>query len=115
MRDLFFKDNKRFEWLKDFLNLKDYKIKEDYGYRRQTRYEKYIAEVKAANEEARQKKLETLKEEFDKQKEDFYRERNAILNKIKQDIIDLGFKNIKLPQLEHQSKNKNEQQNKLAH
>ncbi len=97
MLDLFYKDNKRYEWLKSFLNLDDYKLKEKYEFTRQTRYEKYIAQVKQATKEMRQKKLNALKQEFDLQKEIFFKERNEILNKIKQDIIELGFDNLNFP------------------
>jgi hypothetical protein len=99
MLELFYKDNQRYEWLKNFLNLHDYKLKEKYEYTRQTRYEKYIIQVKEATKEMRQKKLDALKQEFDAQKEIFFKERNEILNKIKQEIIEFGFDNLNFPQI----------------
>lgn len=99
MLELFYKDNQRYEWLKNFLNLNDYKLKEKYEFTRQTRYEKYIDQVKQATKEMRQKKLDALKNEFEVQKEIFFKERNEILNKIKQEIIELGFDKLNFPQI----------------
>lgn len=90
MRELFYKNNKRYEWLKETLNMRDYQLVEKYDYVRQTRYDKHISEVKRATREMRVRKVEQLKEEFVKQKKIFFKERDAILDQIRKDLADLN-------------------------
>lgn len=97
MLQLFNKSNKRFEWLKEKLNLEDYELKETYPYKRITRYEKYIKEVRILTREKRLEKLNTIKSNFEKQKELFFNERDKILLEIQKEITDLGFNEIKFP------------------
>ncbi|RNA00299.1 28S ribosomal mitochondrial [Brachionus plicatilis] len=98
MLQLFYKDNKRFEWLKEKLNLKDYELQETHPYKRVTRYEKFIAEVKQSTREKRLDKLEQLKSEFENKKKQFLAEKSQVLAEIQQEIKELGFEDIQFPQ-----------------
>ncbi|CAF0793012.1 unnamed protein product [Brachionus calyciflorus] len=99
MLDLFFKDNKRFEWLKEQLGLKNYQLKETQPYKRVTRYEKFVSEVKQTTREKRLQKLQELKAQFESQKQSFIEERNKVFEEIQRDIQDLGFNEIKFPEI----------------
>ena len=90
MAELFYKDNARFEWLKQKLNMPDYKLKEAYEYKRQTRYEKHVAEVMADAERKRQIKLDQLRKLFDEQKVDFFKAKKEYLEKISAEIDSLS-------------------------
>lgn len=92
MIELFAKDNARYQFVVDKLNLKDYKLIEKYPYKRQTRYAKNINEIKLQTKEKRLEKLRVLKEEFDRQKSLFYAERERILKEIQEDIKKLVIK-----------------------
>lgn len=97
MLQLFYKDNKRYEWLKDKLNLSNYELQEVQPYKRITRYEKFINEVKKSTREKRQIKLELMKKEFEKKKKEFVIERNEVMKEIEQEIKNLGFRDIQFP------------------
>lgn len=98
MVQLFYKDNKRYEWLKEQLNLQNYQLKEGQPYKRETRYEKHIREVNELNEKKRMEKLEAIKNDFEKQKALFFKEKEKALQDIEKEIQELGFKNIKFTQ-----------------
>lgn len=95
MIQLFHQDNKRYEWIKEQLDLKDYKLKDVVEYKRETRYVKYLNEVNELNEIKRTQKMMQLKNEFDKQIDAFYNEKQQILLEIQNEIKKLGFKDIK--------------------
>lgn len=97
MVQLFHKDNKRYEWLKQQLNMHDYKLKEDYEYKRETRYERFLRELKESNDRKRREKLAAVRREFEKQKEAFFKEKERFLVQIQRELKELGFQNLKLP------------------
>ncbi len=101
MAKLFYQDNKRYHWLLKKLNMPDYKLKESYEYKRQTRYDKHIADVKTRTRQARLDKLNKLREEFERQKVDFFKEKELMLNKIQQEIKTLGFTEIEFPKFDY--------------
>jgi hypothetical protein len=92
MIELFEKDNARYQFVVDKLNLKDYKLIENFPYKRETRYSKKVKEIKSQTREARLEKLRVLKEEFDKQKVLFYEQREKVLKEIQEDIKKLVIK-----------------------
>lgn len=100
MLKLFHQDNARFEWLKQQLNLTDYKLKDVQPYKRETRYERFLRETREKNEHKRAMKLKDLKDEFDKQKEEFFKEKERVLLEIQKEVRELGF-DLKFPQLDN--------------
>jgi hypothetical protein len=97
MVELFYKDFKRYEMLKEKLNLSDYELVETYPYKRETRYEKFIREVRTKMIDDQRAKLELVRIEFEKQKELFFKEKEKALEEIRKEIIELGFKDLKFP------------------
>ena len=97
MAQLFYKNNERYHWILEKLNLKDYRLKESYPYRRVTKYEKFIQEVQTKAEQQRAAKLEALHVEFEQEKKDFIQFRDQEINSIQKEIEELGFSDIKLP------------------
>ncbi len=91
MLELFNKDNKRYEWLKEKLNLKDYELVTEYPYRRETKYEKFIKEVKEQSDKQRAEKLNMLKATFEEEKKQFFIEKERIILEIQKEIKQLGF------------------------
>ena len=81
------------------LNMKDYKLVESYPYKRATRYEKFINEVKMNNQQKRLEKMNETKKEFDQEKERFFKERDQILLDIQKELNELGYRDIKFPLL----------------
>lgn len=106
MAQLFHKDNKRYEWLKQQLNLHDYQLKEGYEYKRETRYERFLRELKDTNDRKRREKLAAVREEFEKQKEAFFKEKERILLQIQRELKELGFDNLKLPAITNSNSQK---------
>lgn len=100
MVQLFYQDNKRYEWLKEMLNLKDYELVEEYPFKRETRFDKFKNEVLTANRLARREKIMQIQQEFEKLKENFYKRKAQILDEIQKEILELGFKDIKFPELD---------------
>lgn len=98
MLQLFHKDNKRYRWLKDKLNLNDYELIDTHPYKRITRYEKFIAETKKATREKRLSKLDQLRSDFENRKKHFLVEKSQALKEIQQEIKKLGFDDIQFPQ-----------------
>jgi len=97
LAQLFYKNNERYHWILEKLNLKDYQPKESYPYRRVTKYEKFIQEVQSKAEQQRLAKLEALRVEFEQEKKEFIKLREQELDSIQNEIEELGFDNIKLP------------------
>lgn len=97
MLQLFHKDNKRFRWLKEKLNLNDYELIETHPYKRVTRYEKFIAETKKTTREKRLAKLEQLRSELENSKKQFLIEKDQALKEIQEEIKKLGFDYIQFP------------------
>jgi len=97
LAQLFYKNNERYHWILEKLNLKDYQPKESYPYRRVTKYEKFIQEVQTKAEQQRLAKLEALRVEFEQEKKEFIKLREQELDSIQKEIEELGFDNIKLP------------------
>ena len=98
LSQLYYKDNKRYEWLVEQLNMKDYKIVGGYLYKRQTRYEKHKSEVKVANRLKRLEKLEEMKKKFDAERVLFYKDRDEALLDIQKELKELGLNDIQFPQ-----------------
>jgi hypothetical protein len=94
---LYYKDTKRYDWIVEKLNLKDYQLKESYPYRRITKYEKFIREVQDRAEKQRKTKLEAVKIEFEQEKKDFLKMRQKELDLIMSEIKQLGFSDLKFP------------------
>ena len=86
MAQLFYQDNKRYEWIKEKLNMKDYQLKTAYPYKRQTKYEKFVEQIKLNAEELRAVKLDQIKDEFEQEKVTFYADKALILDYIKKEI-----------------------------
>lgn len=103
MAQLYYKDNKRYEWLKEKLDLSGYELKQAYAYRRVTRYEKFIREVEARAEQQRQAKLNQVREEFNAEKQEFLKQRNTELNNIEHELRQLGVKDVKFPEFNKNS------------
>ena len=103
LAQLFYKDNKRFQLVKEKLGLKDYTLKESYPYRRQTKYQKFIIEVKEKTESQRQAKLDAVKSEFELEKIEFFQERDNFLLDIQRELKEFGCDNIKYPKLSSSS------------
>lgn len=103
MVQLFHRDNARYEWLKEKLNLTDYKLKDVREYKRETRYERHIREVKELQESKRAEKLNALKQEFDRRKEAFFKEKQTILLGIQNELKELGFDKLNFPPLENKN------------
>lgn len=97
MSQLFYKDNKRYEWIIEKLNLKDYKLKESYPYKRVTKYEKFIREVQDKAEQQRLAKLEAVRVEFEQEKKEFLQQKEIELNDIEKEIKQLGLSDLKFP------------------
>lgn len=95
MTQLFYLDNKRYEWVKQELNLTDYKLRETYGYKRETRYERFLRELKETSDKKRQEKLALVRQEFEQQKETFFKEKQRVLLEIQRELKELGFENLK--------------------
>lgn len=100
MVQLFNKDNKRYEWLKQELNLHDYKLKDVPEYRRLTRYERFMEQLRETNENKRSEKLAATRDEFAKQKEIFLKEKQRVLLEIQKELKELGFDKLKFPSIE---------------
>ena len=79
--------------------MKDYKLVEAYGFKRVTRYEKYVNEIKSSNRQKRIEKLNDLKKLFDAEKTLFFNERDKALHDIEKELEQLGFNDIKLPKI----------------
>lgn len=94
MVELAHKDNERFEWLKKKLNLQDYELKEAYPYVRETRYEKFVKEVKRKADEKRALKLDKVKAAFEEEKKTFFMEKEKFLSEIKKEIDDIKSQNV---------------------
>ena len=89
MVELANKDNKRFEWLKEKLNLQDYQLKDAYPYIRETRYEKFVTEVKKKADEQRALKMDKLKAAFEEEKKIFFKEKEKFLNEINKEFDEI--------------------------
>ena len=66
--------------------MKDYQLKTAYPYKRQTKYEKFVEQVKLNAEELRAVKLNKIREEFEQEKVTFYKDKANILDYIKKEI-----------------------------
>lgn len=99
MVQLFYKDNKRYEWLMEKLNMKDFQLVESYPYKRVTKYEKFVNEIKLSNEQKRLEKLNEMKQKFEIEKVHFYKERDEALLEIQKELTELGYKEIQFPLL----------------
>ena len=78
--------------------MKDFKLVESYAYKRVTKYEKFVNEIKMNNEQKRLEKLNEMKKEFDQEKIHFFKERDNALLDIQKELSELGYKDIKFPQ-----------------
>jgi len=96
MLELFHKDNKRYEWLKNKLNLQSYELVTEYPYKRETKYEKFIKEVEENAEKERAEKLNRLRASFEEEKKLFFKEKERILLEINKEIEDFGFGNLNI-------------------
>ncbi len=96
MLELFHKDNKRYEWLKNKLNLQSYELVTEYPYKRETKYEKFIKEVEENAEKERAEKLNRLRASFEDEKKLFFKEKERILLEINKEISDFGFGNLNI-------------------
>ncbi len=96
MLELFHKDNKRYEWLKNKLNLQSYELVTEYPYKRETKYEKFIKEVEENAEKERAEKLNKLRASFEEEKKLFFKEKERILLEINKEIEDFGFGNLNI-------------------
>ena len=96
MLELFHKDNKRYEWLKNKLNLQSYELVTEYPYKRETKYEKFIKEVEENAEKERAEKLNRLRASFEEEKKLFFKEKERILLEINKEISDFGFGNLNI-------------------
>ena len=94
LAQLFHSNNKRYEWLKEKLGLQDYDLTESYPYLRQTKYEKFLEEVKEKSDEARNAKLDRIKAHFEEEKKQFFQEKERLLIEIEKEVKDLGFENL---------------------
>jgi hypothetical protein len=99
LTQLFHKDFKRYEWVLEKINLQSYELREPYPYKRISRYDKHINEVRELTERMRAEKLNRVREEFEAQKALFYRQKKLVLAEIRSEITELGFKNIKFPNI----------------
>ena len=103
MVELYYKDVKRYEIIKEKLNLNDYELVESYPYKRETRYEKFIREVRAKMADDQRAKMELVRVEFERQKEFFFKEKEKVLEEIRKEISELGFKDLQFPSNEEAS------------
>jgi hypothetical protein len=102
LSQLFYRDKARYEWLLEKINLQSYELKQPYEYKRQTRYDKHMNEVKELTSRMREEKLKRVQLEFEKQKALFYHQKKQVLEEIQNDIVKLGFTDIQFPQLNEQ-------------
>ena len=97
LAELYYKDNKRYQYVLEKLNMTDYEIKEHYPYKRMTKYDLHVKKVNEMTSEMRQEKLSKKRDEFERQKAEFFNERDKVLRQIQEEIESLGFKDIAFP------------------
>lgn len=95
MLELFHVDNKRYEWLKEKLEMHDYELQGEHPYRRETKYDKFVNEVHAKADQERKEKLSRLRAHFDDEKKRFFKEKEQILLEITSELKELDFENQK--------------------
>jgi len=96
LAELFHKDNKRYELVRKKLNLEDYKLVETYPYTRETKYEKFLKEVKEKSDAERAAKLDNLKKLFETEKIQFFKDKERLMQDIEREVRELGVKDLNL-------------------
>ena len=104
LAQLSYKDNKRYEWIKSMIGLDDYEPRDPYPYKRFSKYDKFIAEVTQEAESARLAKMNEHREKMEAEKVLFFEQRDQILAEIQKDLAALGFKDLKFPSVQADTK-----------
>lgn len=96
MAELFHKDNQRYEKLKQKLNLDGYNLTETYPYLRETKYEKFLKEVKEKSDADRASKMDRLKAAFEREKQQFFKDKERLMQEIEREVKELGLEDLSL-------------------
>lgn len=96
LAELFHKDNQRYELLKKKLKLEDYQLTETYPYIRETKYEKFLKEVKEKSDADRANKMDKLRLAFEQEKIQFFKDKERLMQDIEREVKELGLEDLSL-------------------
>jgi hypothetical protein len=97
VKELIVKDNKRYEWIKEKLDIDDFIIPEERDFVRRGKFDLDCAKIKNENKIIRQQILDKVRQDFDVKKVEFFIQRNKTLRNIERELKELGYDNLGLP------------------